>query len=376
MPPAGRGRVLVTTQNQHWPPNEALDVPVLDLEMAVNFLVDRTGDPDRVAARELARQLGGLPLALEQAAAYMRATGDGFADYLTWFRQRRADILARGKPVGYDKTVATTFALAFDRLQQANPGAVGLLRLFAFCASEAIPLELLDQPQPELVKRLSPEVKALLLPLLEDSLAARDAIVALREHSLISLLTRGLVSMHRLVQAVAIDQIPSSTAAEWRQAASLLIRVDLTAKIQPLILKLEEHIQKLQEQTEHIMLSPAADESDVAEAHDSTVKLFSLIVDQVLPSRELIRQWTAVSSSVTDLDSAFNRLRQSGQDALVAIDVYAKTLGNERRQRQTERRSTRRYAADQQSLQRLRYGVTAEFNKLIAAIKGFIRVVS
>ena len=82
VPPAGPGRVLITTQNQHWPPGQALDVPVLDAEVAADFLVNRTGDPDRAAARELADRLGGLPLALEQAAAYMQATGTTLAGYL------------------------------------------------------------------------------------------------------------------------------------------------------------------------------------------------------------------------------------------------------------------------------------------------------
>ena len=129
---------------------QALDVPVLDTEVAADFLVNRTGDPDRQAALELADELGGLPLALEQAAAYMQATGDSLADYLASFRQRRPDMLARGEPTGYGKTVATTWALAFDRLEQSAPGAAGLLRLLAFCAPEAIPLRLLLQPRPGL----------------------------------------------------------------------------------------------------------------------------------------------------------------------------------------------------------------------------------
>ena len=58
VPPAGPGRVLITTQNQHWPPGQALDVPVLDLEVAADFLVNRTGDSDRAAARELAARAG------------------------------------------------------------------------------------------------------------------------------------------------------------------------------------------------------------------------------------------------------------------------------------------------------------------------------
>ena len=44
--------------------------------------------------------------------------------------------------------MASTWALAFDRLQLTAPDAVGLLRLLAFCASEAIPLRLLLQSHP------------------------------------------------------------------------------------------------------------------------------------------------------------------------------------------------------------------------------------
>ena len=75
LPPAGPGRVLITTQNQHWPPGQALEVPVLDPQVAADFLVNRTGDPDRASASGLAAELDGLPLALEQAAAYIQATG-------------------------------------------------------------------------------------------------------------------------------------------------------------------------------------------------------------------------------------------------------------------------------------------------------------
>ena len=127
-------------------------------DVAAGFLVNRTGDPDRQAARDLADELGGLPLALEQAAAYIQATGGTLAGYLALFRQRRAELLARGEPTGYGKTVASTWALAFDHLQQTAPGAVGLLRLLAFCAPEAIPLRLLLQPRPGLAERLGDEV--------------------------------------------------------------------------------------------------------------------------------------------------------------------------------------------------------------------------
>ena len=147
LPPAGPGRVLITSQNRNWP-GQPMDVPVLAPELAAEYLVGRTDDANWQAARDLADELGGLPLALEQAAAYIQATGGNLAGYLALFRRRRAEMLVRGEPTGYDKTVASTWALAFDRLQQTAPGAGGLLRLLAFCAPEAIPLRLLLQPSP------------------------------------------------------------------------------------------------------------------------------------------------------------------------------------------------------------------------------------
>ena len=125
----GPGRMVVTSQSQHWPGRPVLDVPVLDPDVAARFLVNRAGDQDQAAAAALAGELGGLPLALEQYAAFIQATGDDLAGYLELFRQQRAGLLGRGEPAGYGKTVATTWALAFGRLEQAEPGSAGLLRL-------------------------------------------------------------------------------------------------------------------------------------------------------------------------------------------------------------------------------------------------------
>ena len=103
-------------------------------------------------------QLGGLPLALEQAAAYVQASGDSLAGYLALFRRRRADMLARGAAGRVQEDGSHRLALAFEDLQHAAPGAAGLLRLLAFCAPEAIPLRLLLQPRPGLAGQLGPEV--------------------------------------------------------------------------------------------------------------------------------------------------------------------------------------------------------------------------
>ena len=100
VPPAGPGRVLITSRNQIWPPGQAVEVPVLDRQVAAEFLAARTGDADRPSALELAGELGGLPLALEQAGAYMQASGRSIAGYLGLFRARRAEVLGRGIRAG------------------------------------------------------------------------------------------------------------------------------------------------------------------------------------------------------------------------------------------------------------------------------------
>jgi hypothetical protein len=232
LPPAGPGRVLITSQNPAWP-FQPLEVPVLGSDIAAAFLADRTDDPDRQAARDLADMLGGLPLALEPAAAYTQAAGGTLADYLALLRYARAGLLALGEPTGYDKTVASTWALAFDRLQQSQPSAVGLLRLLAFCAREAVPLRLLLHPRPGLADRLGEDVVPVLAPLLENQLAAADAVRALRRYSLLTPAADGSVSVHRLVQAVTVDQMPEVLAGEWHQAAASLIEVAVPDDAQP-----------------------------------------------------------------------------------------------------------------------------------------------
>jgi hypothetical protein len=229
LPPAGRGRVLITSRNRNWPPGQVMDVPVLDTEVAAAFLVTRTGDADGQAAAGLAAELDGLPLALEQAAAYIRASGGSLARYLGSFRERRGRLLARGEPTGYSQTVATTWSLAFIQLEQSAPEAVSLLRLLACCAPEPIPIRLLLQPRPGLAHDLSGDVMAALVALLEDDLAVDDAMVALGRFSLVIPAGNELVSVHRLVQAVTLAQVSADVASQWERAAAALVEAAIPA---------------------------------------------------------------------------------------------------------------------------------------------------
>ena len=228
VPPTGGGRVVITSQFGSWPGRQVLEVPVLDQAVAAGFLLDRAGaagPEEEEAAWELAGELGGLPLALEQAGAYMQAAGRGIGEYLGLFRSRRAELLDRGDPAGYDKRVTTTWALAFAALGGEGPAA-GLLRLLACCAAEDIPLGLLLRPGLA-AEDFDAVVGPVLMPLLGDELARDEAVARLRRFSLISAPRGGLVSVHRLVQAITMDQLSQEEAQAWRRAAAAVIEAAL-----------------------------------------------------------------------------------------------------------------------------------------------------
>jgi TIR domain/NB-ARC domain len=144
LPRSGAGHVLLTSQAEvGWEPlAAALPVEVLAPTDAASFLLVRTRQQSSAAAAAttLAGSLGGLPLALEQAAAYVVTAGTvSLADYARLFGTRALELLQRGQPLGYQHTVATTWSLALQQLQHTAPAAVGLLTLAAFLASDDIP---------------------------------------------------------------------------------------------------------------------------------------------------------------------------------------------------------------------------------------------
>jgi hypothetical protein len=154
LPPVYGGHVLLTTRAQAMGRlAQRLNVDTLPPEQGALLLLRRAGwlasaasldqasPADRTRAQAITHELGGLPLALDQAGAYIEETGCSLADY----QQHRAELLKerRGQVPDHPESVATTWSLAFQRVEQAQPAAADLLRLCAFLAPEAIPEELL-----------------------------------------------------------------------------------------------------------------------------------------------------------------------------------------------------------------------------------------
>ena len=77
-------------------------------------------DAEHEAASTLVSELAGLPLALEQAGAYILANQTRFQDYLTSYRKQNIALLNKRYPKtgSYTKNVATTWVLNFQEVER------------------------------------------------------------------------------------------------------------------------------------------------------------------------------------------------------------------------------------------------------------------
>ena len=193
LPQLPGGHALITSRITNWSGGvEALALDVLQTPAAVNFLLARTDArrrkqaDDDAQALALAGELGGLALALEQAAAYIAQRRLTLADYLAQWSGQRDKVLAWYDPrlMQYPRSVAVTWQTSFDQL--GDP-ARRLLRRLAWLAPAPIPESLLDVPVP-------------------GEAAGGDVYAALAELESYSLVTRAdatpSFSVHRLVQSV------------------------------------------------------------------------------------------------------------------------------------------------------------------------------
>ena len=216
IPQSNTGHVLVTSRNPNWRGTASpLSVQILERDESIDFLLKRTGQTDIKAAGALADALGDLPLALEQAGAYIEAAGTSLSSYLDMFTIHRNKLLDRSTPsTDYPDTIATTWEISINEVRKTCQIGVDLLNLCAFLASDDIYEELIKEGAKYLPNSLAPAVI--------NSLIFNDAIMSLRRYSLIEVKI-GTMSVHRMVQAVVRDKLTDDDKKKWAEVAVQIV---------------------------------------------------------------------------------------------------------------------------------------------------------
>jgi tetratricopeptide (TPR) repeat protein len=215
--PPNTGRMLVTSRTPAWSGLAAtIEVDVLPRIEAVAFLSRRLGHTDAMF-EALAGVLGDLPLALEQAAAYVDETAASPAEYLDLLGDRAPELFTLGHPVTTEQTIATTWSVALGHLREQAPAAEELLVLWSFLAADDIPRALPTQHLHVLPERLAATMG--------DPLVYQQTIAALRRLALVSISGDGQsFSVHRLVQAVVRHRLDTTAQQQWAAVAVRLVR--------------------------------------------------------------------------------------------------------------------------------------------------------
>ena len=207
--PTGAGHVLITSRNQGWShAAEPLEVDVFTRDESVAHLLRHVPKLDPEDAHQVAEALGHLPLAVEQASAWLEQTGMPARDYIEQLATESTRILSLNQPSDYPMPVVATWNLSFDQLR--SPAAVRLLQILAFCSPGPISMDLL----------YSDEMNESLLPFdetLSEKLMLGRVIRDVSRFALIKV-DQGSNSLqiHRLVQAVIRSQMTEEEQQEAR----------------------------------------------------------------------------------------------------------------------------------------------------------------
>ncbi len=225
LPSPARGHILLTTHSQATGViAQAIEMQAMTLDEGAFFLLRRAkliplhaSQTDVVEeslqlAGQISQTLGGLPLALDQAGAYIEETACSLAHWLSLYRdQREVFLQRRGEIIGNHPTsVASTWLLALEKIQRVNPAAIELLHFLAFLAPDAIPQEVITAtalvPGP-----LSPSFAT-------EPVQFDRAIKDLRAFSLVRRNAEtNMLSIHRLVQLVLRAQCDTETQRLWAE---------------------------------------------------------------------------------------------------------------------------------------------------------------
>lgn len=198
------GHILITTRNVYIDYGIPIELDVFDEEEAVLFLKKRLSASDSLAlefyeyddfnvgSKLLSDRLGRLPLALEQAAAYIKVVKCSISDYLDLLGQASVEAFEDGyaSPQYYTSIVTSTWNISFKAL---SISAQQLMNLCAYMAPDKIPVEFFVKMREKLPMPLKED--------LSEIITTNRVVTNLRTYSLTGGNSK-FINIHRLVQEV------------------------------------------------------------------------------------------------------------------------------------------------------------------------------
>ncbi|WP_326944220.1 FxSxx-COOH system tetratricopeptide repeat protein [Amycolatopsis sp. NBC_01307] len=217
-PVGGTGDILVTSRNPNWAGiARPLEVAVFDRSESKTLLSRRGPQLDDADADRIAEKLGDLPLAIEQAAAWLAETGMTAREYVRLFDEKVAEILDTSNPQDSETSVAAAWNVSFDQLTVSSPAAHQLLQVCAFFAPEPVSRSLFAG-----VRGLT--VSEDLDKALRDPIKLGRAIRDINRFGLAKIDHRtDTILLHRLVQLVLRNRMSEQHSNEMRHGAHMLL---------------------------------------------------------------------------------------------------------------------------------------------------------
>ncbi|WP_194757867.1 tetratricopeptide repeat protein [Priestia megaterium] len=208
LPNTQKDKIIITSRNPDWDYiAKVFEINVLEREESKALLCRSTIHLDNESIGELCELLGDLPLAVEQAGAYIKENRISVKAYIERFKKYRVELLKRGQPFNYKNTVASTWELAVISIKERFPHILEFLHLFAFLGPDKIPMDKIKKGKSVFPQELS--------KILSHDLYYDEMVGAFRKYSLLNVIDSNTFSVHRLVQTIIMESLSQEVKEKW-----------------------------------------------------------------------------------------------------------------------------------------------------------------